>query len=495
MTKEHLVKRNQSLKSLREEGFQPNDFKSLLATSPAVWAETLTELEGSPVQLEPFQIRFLNDKSTYRIANKSRQIGFSTVLAVEVVHSACTRRNYNANIVSTTQDEAQDKLRIGDMLWASIPMEYDAYGLKPIKYRNAEDALAFHMPPYTSTIISKPGTSAIRGGKKDMYYDEAAFIKEFPKLYQAGLPAITRGEGRITVISTPMGQSGLYYDLWSEPTFSKHFVPWWESRFMVKGGNYDAVSEAMERAPNMTTEERVKAFGSDKLQTIFFVGLRGDVATFQTEYEGIFVDESEAFLPLELLSRCRDDSQRIYKEYPNGYTPRGEISIGVDLAKERDSSVFTVVDTSAATDDEEGYFKKVVYVYSTQDDYDKQFLTLKNLAARSRATRVTIDATGPGQMFYERARKEGMGPGVNVEGISFTNAKKENWATRFKGDLQTGKVSFPNHRELIAQIHGIRRTRTENGFFRFSGKRDDYFWSLMLALYGEGRKPVTFYRI
>lgn len=379
------------------------------------------------------------------------------------------------------------------MLWASIPLEYDAYGLKPIKYRNAEDALAFHMPPYTSTVISKPGTSAIRGGKKDMYYDEAAFIKEFPKLYQAGLPAITRGEGRITVISTPMGQSGLYHDLWQEPMFSRHFVPWWESRFMVRGANYEAVAEAMASAPQMTTEERVRAFGSEKLQTIFFVGLRGDVSTFQTEYECIFVDESEAYYPLELLSRCRDDNARVYKEYPKSYVPQGTISIGVDLAKERDSSVFTVVDS--VEDEEEGYSKKVVYVYATQDDYDRQFLSLKSLAIASGASRVTIDATGPGQMFYERARKEGLGQSVSVEGISFTNAKKENWATRFKGDLQTGKVSFPNHRELITQIHGIRRTRTENGFFRFSGKKDDYFWSLMLGLYGEGRKPVSFYRI
>ena len=121
------------------------------------------------------------------------------------------------------------------MLWASIPDEFEAMGFKPVKYKDSEEELAFHYPPYTSKTTSKPGTSAVRGGKKDMYYDEAAHIKEFPKLWQAGLPAITRGEGRVTVISTPLGESGLYHDLWKEKRFSRHEVPWWESRFMVKG--------------------------------------------------------------------------------------------------------------------------------------------------------------------------------------------------------------------------------------------------------------------
>jgi hypothetical protein len=48
---------------------------------------------------------------------------------------------------------------------------------------------------------------------------------------------------------------------------------------------------------------------------------------------------------------------------------------------------------------------------------------------------------------------------------------------------------------MMNQIHGIKRTKTENNFFKFSGVKDDYFWSLMLALYGEGYAPVTFHRL
>ena len=423
------------------------------------------------------------------------------LIALETTHAAATRRNYNANIVSTTQEEAGDKLLTGGMLWASIPMEFEPMGFKPIKYKDAQDALAFHMPPYTSTITSKPGTSAIRGGKKDMYFDEAAFIREFPSLFQAGLPAITRGEGKVTVVSTPYGESGLYYDLWQAEKWSHHQVPWWESRFMVKDGivdgkpNYEAVQEACLRAPEMDTLTRVETFGSEKLKEILHIGARDDLMVFQTEYECQFIDEAEAYYPWELIIGCKDDRLPIFKSYPENYEPKGEISIGVDLAKKRDESVFTVVDHFS----EEGIdIKRVVYVYATQADYEDQFYQLKALASASRARRISIDATGPGIMFYEKAQREGFGPSCHAEGITFTNAKKEEWATQFKGDLQTRQVQLPAHSELLNQIHSIRRTKTVSNFFKFAADKDahdDYFWSLMLSLYGEGRRPVKFHKL
>jgi phage FluMu gp28-like protein len=390
-------------------------------------------------------------------------------------------------------------LSTAGQLWASIPMTMEPLGFKPIKYKDAADALAFHMPPYTSTITSKPGTSAIRGGMKDMYYDEAAFIKEFAMLFQAGIPAITRGEGKITVVSTPFGESGLYHELWNADKWSHHMVPWWESRFMVKDGivdgdpNYDAVNEAIAGAPEMGTLDRVDAFGSDKLQEILHVGVRDDLVVFQTEYECMFVDEAEAYYPWDLINTGIHKELAVWKSWPESFEWDGDgISIGVDLAKMRDKTVFTVVGHYT----EEGISKKrILYLYETQADYADQFIQLKNLAAACNARRVSIDATGPGQMFFEQAQREGLGPYVMVEGISFTNAKKEAWATQFKGDLQEQTVIFPKHAEFLEQMHGIKRTKTANNFFKFAGEKDDYFWSLMLGMYGEGWRPVKFHRL
>jgi hypothetical protein len=418
------------------------------------------------------------------------------------------KRNYNANIVSTGEEEAKEKLRVSSQLWASIPEEFREItiegrptSLKPARWRNAEDALSFHEPPYTSTIMSKPGTSAVRGGKKDMYYDEAAFIKEFPKLWQAGLPAITRGEGRATVVSTPMGESGLYFDLWNEKRFSRHVVPWWESRFMVKGAEksddpYAVVQEAYTVGAEMDTETRLYRFGSPKLIDIFEIGLRKDLVAFKTEYECTFVDEADAFFPWELIQNAVDEEIAVWKRWYDSYEPIGDISIGVDLAKKRDETVFTVVEHV-------GDHKYVRFIQTTQADYEEQFEMLKKLVKQTGARRVTIDESGVGEPFMEKARAGRLETSANVEGIVFNQGNKETWATTFKGDLQTeteghSKIHLPKNAELLEQIHAVKRTRTENGFFKFAAekdRRDDYFWSLMLACYGVGRVPVSFHRL
>jgi len=181
----------------------------------------------------------------------------------------------------------------------------------------------------------------------------------------------------------------------------------------------------------------------------------------------------------DLIVNCTDADLPMWREWNNLYEPVGFISIGVDLAKERDQTVFTVVEHL-----EEGT-KKVLFTRNTQDTYDEQFKYLDVLIKQTKPGRVTIDQTGVGQKFVEDAKR--LLPHSNIEGVVFTNAKKERWATSLKGDMQLGLVSWPNTGDLRRQIHGIKRTKTEANFYKFAGPADDYFWSLVLALYGEGR--------
>lgn len=425
---------------------------------------------------------------------KARQIGFSTVLSIETTHAACTRYNYSANLISVNQEEASSKLRVGASLHASIPEEMSKIGFKPPKYRDAEEALAFHYPPYTSEVISKPGTHALRGGAKSIYFDEAAFIEKFDRLWQAGVPAALRGDNRVTVISTPMGQSGKYYDIATNidkyPNFSRHTIPWWESRFMVRDG---ALEDAIALAPTMDTDRRVIEFGSQKLIETVYKSM--DIVSFQTEMECMFVDEVEAFYPWELVVGGVDDSIERGLAQISAIPDTSEISIGVDLAKKRDETVFTVTEHTNSVGDTIPS-KKILYIERLANvSYDEQYYRLAEIVKKSRARRVSIDETGVGQIFVERAKREGFGTNTIIEGITFTNSKKENWATRFKSDIQRGSVRYIRDADLMRQIHGIKRKKSESGFYRFAGDHDDIFWSMMLSLYGEGHEPAKFYRL
>jgi phage FluMu gp28-like protein len=222
------------------------------------------------------------------------------------------------------------------------------------------------------------------------------------------------------------------------------------------------------------SEERVLAYGTDKLH-IIYNGFGGDLIGFQTEYEATFADEASAYFTWDLIVNCTDSELPVLREWNPNYDSAGFISIGVDLAKERDQTVFTVVEH---LDDGS---KKVLFTRNTQAPYFEQFEYLRTLITATKANRVTIDQTGVGQKFVEDAKRELVG--TVIEGVVFTNAKKEKWATQFKGDMQTGRVSWPNIGDLRRQIHAIKRTKTEANFYKFSAPADDYFWSLMLGLY------------
>ena len=482
------MKNNPSSASLQTEESKI-DWASLLATSPAVWLETLTELNGRPFRLEPYQIRLLGDRSLFRLVNKARQIGFSTIIAAEGCHSAAVspwlRRTYEANYVSINQKEANAKIAIIRSLYHSIPDELRESGIKPELWTDAAETIAFGRPPYQGTLVSQPASAAVRGGRKDIYIDEAAHIRDFRKIYQAALPAITHGDSRITVVSTPLGQSGLFYDIATDvdayPEYSRHSVPWWESRAMVREGAYD---DALAHAAELPTIERITQYGNPKLQAIRR-SFGDDIISFQTEFEATFVDESEAYFPWELVVSCRDDEQTVWTDWPDKYEPQGWLAIGMDLARDHDKTVIVVTEVI----EQEGETKYIVrYVKSMTQSYDSQFAFLKALIDRVKPNRVSIDQTGVGQMFVEKAKAELLH--TNVEGVTFTNQKKERWATQFKGDLQLRNVSYPAVGELLRQIHGIRRTKTEANFYRFAGIHDDYFWALILSCYGEGRVPA-----
>jgi phage FluMu gp28-like protein len=406
---------------------------------------------------------------------------------MEGAHSATTRPNYKANYVSINQEEASDKISIARNLYFSIPDELKELGLKPPLYNNNAYELAFFDPPHVSVLHSQPASSAIRGGKKDIYFDEFAHIRDAAKLYQAALPAISRGEGRMTIISTPLGESGLFYDICADvdayPGYSRHSVPWWEFTGYVKEGAYE---EALALAPELDTKTRLERYARGAILTIF-EGFGNDIQQFQTEYEATFVDELSSFFPWSLITENVDDEQGIWASLPPGWTPEGYVSIGIDLAKTKDESVFTVVEHIENDDgDVERYVR---FVYATQEEYEDQWRYIKSLAKRSGAKRITIDQTGLGQVFVEKAKADPEVADINIEGIAFTNPKKEAWATTLKADLQKNTVHYPRHPDLMRQIHGIQRVKSEAGFFKFSGKKDDYFWSLCLALYGEGRIP------
>ena len=74
-----------------------------------------------------------------------------------------------------------------------------------------------------------------------------------------------------------------------------------------------------------------------------------------------------------------------------------------------------------------------------------------------------------------------------VDGLSFTADNKERMIMYLYSLLTSGKILLPNDEKLIQQLHGIERTKTLSGLYRYrhqDNKHDDEVWALCLALLG-----------
>lgn len=75
---------------------------------------------------------------------------------------------------------------------------------------------------------------------------------------------------------------------------------------------------------------------------------------------------------------------------------------------------------------------------------------------------------------------------AQVVGEAFTSASKERWCTDFKILLQRRDVDLPRDRELVAQLHSIKRRVMPSGNVTFEAERTnrghaDRFWAIVLA--------------
>lgn len=450
------------------------DLSSLFSRYPALFLETFTTTKGTPTKLEPYQINFLNDQSKFRAIAKSRQIGYSWIISAEGLHKIIFSPGKKVNYVSINQKEASDKINYAKQFYHTIP---EVSGFKAPIYTSAEFEFSVHEHPNTSYLVSQPASAAIRGGEKDVYFDEFAFVRDAKKLYDAAIPATTRGNSRMTVVSTPLGQSGLFFDIVNDrqsyPDYSVHIVPWWECSIMSRD-----VAESTAIAPDYDTQTRVEKWGTGAIKSIF---LNMGLDAFQQEYECNFADEAVNYYPWSTIVSCVDD------ELNGGFLPPElSYSIGIDLAKKVDKTVITI-----ASHDEETGVSTIHKTFETRDSYEEQERAIERLIDSINPQRVTVDATGVGEVIAEKLKAK---YGGRIEDVTFDVHNKQRWATAFKGDLQTKKVRYPRNRDLLKEIHNIERTKSEAGNYLFkakSGEHDDYYWSAMLAIYGRGRTPPS----
>jgi phage FluMu gp28-like protein len=448
-----------------------DDLRSWLATE-AGFIEGMCRWEGDPVRLESFQRSFVSNRSRFRWVTKSRQVGFSFTFALEALARCHLRQNYTAVFVSYNQADATEKIVTARQLYEELPTEY-----KKKLVIDSRTELAFESNKARgglSRIISVPSKPP-RGRRGDLYLDELAHYVDAHAVYSGSTALILRTNGQLTGCSTPLGRRGIFWEIACEelrkyPHHSRQIVPWWLCRFFCTD-----VRRAALEAPNMPTLERVEVFGTDGIKEQLETLPLGD---FQQEFETNFVDSSFSFFDYDLILPCTGADLRLHNDVTDFPEAEGRIVAGFDVGRVRDYSELAVFEQKG-----ERFVCRMLKRFE-QVPFADQEVELRRLLNTLPVARLSIDRSGIGMNLAENLVRDF--PQVVAE--NFTNDSKERWCNDFKILLQHRNVLLPRQRELIGQVHGIKRKVLPSGKVAFEAEATvrgqghaDRFWAIALA--------------
>ena len=288
--------------------------------------------------------------------------------------------------------------------------------------------------------------------------------------------------------------------------YVRYTVPWWQSSALCK--NMEKAREA--GVKDMETMERVKLFGK-KILKEEMAAL--DIQSFQQEYECVFIDSAESYIPLDLIYantpgrregerdtplredagedpdndievqvfKTADDLLAAYSALGREAIERyGQLYLGYDVARRRDAAVIFVIGHLA-----NGKKLSVADIEMRNEKFEFQLDQFRKIMRVLPVVRACIDQTGQGEPLYERLREEFKS---KIEGVIFNIESKGILAINAKTGLERLEFLLQNDSKFHKQIHSIKRIPTEGGKFRYDSERDqdghaDSFWAWALANY------------
>lgn len=453
------------------------------------WLMALPKFKDAALEFDLFQVGMLLNNSRFRAMLKSRQVGFSFLIACESLARCHLKDRHQAVCVSYNLDDAKEKVAMVKELHDELPLEFQKKVVIDSKTQVGFQSNSSHRR--ISKVISNPA-KAPRGKAGDIYLDELAHCINDREIYGGSTALISRMKGQLTVGSSPLGQQGLFYDIMTKPDeykgFTRQRVPWWLCRHFSKVTRDPELIKLCETLP---TEARVMRYGTQELIDQFNAL---PIEDFQQEFECAFQDERVAFFPYHLIDPCCQIERSRIPVYSNirlladVAAKLGPLYIGFDVGRSRNPSEIFVFEKQGPT-----YVTR--FEQSLKDlPFPRQreicFNIGEVLGQHWRKWR--IDETGMGKNLAEDLQAKF---GRRIEGVTFTNSKKEELANNLRVLLEEKNILLPRDRGIRAQIHSIKQRYTNSGNTVFDAERNrhhhaDKMWAIALAVNEKRKKKV-----
>ena len=404
--------------------------------------------------LYPYQRRWLDDKSRFKIGMFARQTGktFTTTLEIaeDLIDAEVTGRRTRWVILSRGERQAREAMEEGLKLHLrAMNVGFEAF---TDDFRLSDNTVVKSLEVVTkngSRVTALPANpDTARGFSANVFLDEFAFHADSRKIWTALFPVISKPGLKLRVVSTPNGKGNRFYELMTSPEsagWSKHTVD-----------IYQAVAEGLPR-----NIEELKA------------GC-GDEDAWAQEYELKWLDEASAWLSYDLINAAENDHAGLFENYAGG-----PCYVGVDIGRRHDLFVIAVLDKVGDVLWTREIFERKGATFAEQD-----FL-LDDVMQRYRVLRVCMDQTGMGEKPVEDAKaRHGS---TRVEGVLFTGTNKLTLATLGKEAFEDRRIRIPISDALRSDLHKLQKVSGPTGAPRFVAESDnsghaDRTWALFLAV-------------
>jgi len=423
--------------------------------------------------LLPYQAKWVADRSRLKIAEKSRQIGWTWAAACGLVLRK-SLEDAPCDAWVSSRDELQAQLFIEDCkgfadVYELASVATDVALLAPKGATDRE--LRFANGRRIHSLSSNPDAQA--GKRGDRILDEFALHEEPRKLFTVAQPGITWA-GSMEIFSTHRGTRNFFNELINEVKHNGN----------PKGFSLHSVTLEDALCQGLLYKLQSKLPADDARQELdegeYFDLIRrtcADEESFREEFCCQPSDENGAFLSYDLIASCEYRPGERWEMEGDG---TAAYYAGVDIGRDRDLTVIWVVEKVSSV-----YLTRRIVALDRQT-FDAQEKELYALLDNPAVRRCCIDQTGMGRQFAERAqRKYGK---YRVEGLTFTAGVKEELAYPVRAAFEDRAVRIPGDAKIRADLRNIRKETTASGNIRFTGERtanghSDRFWALALALH------------
>lgn len=425
----------------------------------------------------PYQSRWINDTSRLKLAEKSRQIGWSWTAAY-----ACVRRTGVATAMYdqwvSSRDDMQARLFIEDCKLFAGVVELAAtdMGEQIIdpKTRESAQVLAFANKRRIHSMSSNPDAQAGKRGGRVL--DEFALHPDPRKLWSIAYPGITWG-GSLEAFTTHRGSHNYFNQLVRE---------------VKEAGNPKGISlhtvtleKALDQGLLFKLQQKLPA--DDERQAMdeasYYDFVRSgcaDEESFQQEYMCRPADDDVAFLEYDLIASC-EYAQAVDWERIEG----AELYAGIDIGRKKDLTVLWVMERLG-----EVLYTRAVIALKNMPKPEQEKILWPWIA---RCRRTCMDYTGLGIGWGDDAQAR-FGE-HRVELVTFTPKVKEALAYPVRGRMQDRTLRVPYQPEVRADLRSVTKQTTAAGNIRFTAERTpdghaDRFWALALAVHA-GSSPAA----